>query len=201
MINVATFSFDWMYVIYPIVLFVLFVGLRLILAKMRKKTDDELQRLLFILNNLYLYEELLNNPRLGLLFTTSERELLRLNGYMALGTDDKIKQQFDLLNKIKLKPKLALDLYHKELTYYIDTVKYDKALDSYKKLKEILLKQKHKQAKKLLEEANLIISIYIHKDISLIPDLVDKAEKTNHLLVKGVIYYRLAKLSYFAKRL
>lgn len=201
MMILASFVFDFMYVIYPIILFILFIGLRIVLVKMRKKTDLELQRLLFKLRNLFLYEELLNNPRLGLLFTKTEKEFLRLNGYMALGSDEKIIKQFDMLSKLKLKPKLALDLYHKEMTYYIDAVKYDKALISYNKLKKILLKQKQEQAKKLLEEADLIVSIYIKKDITLIPLLIEKEKHTDHMLMKGVIYYRLAKLSYFAKKL
>lgn len=200
MMILASFVFDWIYIAYPILLFILFVGLRLILINMRKKTDLELQRLLFKLRNLFLYEELLNNPRLGLLFTKTEREFLRLNGYMALGSDEKIIKQFTKLSEQKLKPKLTLDLYHKELTYYIDAVKYNQALNSYAKLKDILLKQKHEQAKNLLEEADLIVSIYIHKDISLIPRLIEQAEKTDNMLMKGVIYYRLAKLSYFAKK-
>lgn len=201
MIILASFVFDWMYVIYPVILFILFIGLRIILIQMRKKTDLELQRLLYQLKNLFLYEELLKNPRLGLLFTKTEREMLKLNGYMALGSDHMIIKQFSILSNLKLKPKLALDLYHKEFTYYIDAKKYEKALASYHKLKEILSKQKHNHAKTLLEEADLIVSIYIKKDISLIPLLIEKAEKTDHMLVKGVIYYRLAKLSYFAKRL
>ena len=200
MMILASFAFEWIYVIYPVILFILFVGIRVILNKMRQKTDLELQRLLYQLNNLYLYNELLDNPRLGLLFTKTEREFLRLNGYMTLGKDDDIKKQFKMLSSLKLRPRLALDLYHKELTYYIDTQKYDLALISYNNLRSILVKQKKEQAKKLLEEADLIVQIYIHKDISLIPLLLDKAEKTEHMLIKGVLYYRLAKLSYFAKK-
>lgn len=197
----ASFVFEWIYIIYPVILFILFMGTRLILVKMRRKTDLELQRILFRMKNLFLYEELLKNPRLGLLFTRTEREFLKLNGYMVLGTNNQIVHQFDLLNHQKLSPKMALDLYHKQMTYYIDSVQYEEALISYHKLRDLLIKQKHDQAKKILEEADLIVQIYIHHDPSVMDVLIRQLDQTSNELIKGVIYYRLAKLSYYAKRM
>ncbi len=199
MILVA-FVFDWVYIVYPVILFILFIGLRYLLHKMRKKTDLELQRLLFRVKNLFLYEELLNNPRLKLLFTKTELAFLRLNGYMVLGTNEQIVNQFLFLDHLSLRPKMALDLYHKQMTYYIDSVQYEQALVSYKKLRDILLKEKHEQAKKILEEADLIIKIYIHHDTTVMDVLKIKLEQTKNTLMQGVIYYRLAKLSYYQKR-
>lgn len=196
----ASFVFDWIYIIYPLTLFFIFISVRIFLITLRKKTDQELQRLLFVLNNLYLFEELLNNKRLNFLFTQSEKEMLRLNGFIALGTHQQVIGQFDYLSKMKLKSKLALELYHKEMTYYIETSSYDKALKSYEKLKNILAHQKHEQAKKILDEAEMIINIYIHHDITLVDHLILLEKETSNQLMKGVIYYRLAKLSYFAKR-
>jgi tetratricopeptide (TPR) repeat protein len=200
MIILASFVFDWMYVIYPVILFMLFIGVRFFLVHARRKTDHELQRLLFIEGNLFLYDELLKNKRLNLFFTQAEKDLLRLNGYMALGTQQQIKHQLDVLNQKTLKPKLALELYHKEMTYYIEITSYKQALESYEKLQSLLKNKKSEAAKKIMIEAKWIIDIYVHHDLSRMDELIELEKQTEHQLLKGVILYRLAKLSYFAKK-
>jgi len=192
-----TSFFDWYYVIYTIVLFLLLFITRMILVFLRKKTDQELERLLFADCNLFLYETLLNNRRLRLIYTNIQIEILKLNGFMALGTDEQVSKQLDHVYRLKLNHRQMLDFHHKRFTYFIEIGRYKEALISFESLKNILEKEKNSQAGIMLEEASLIVDIYIHHNTSLIPTLLESANQTQHPIMKGIFYFRIAKLYYY----
>lgn len=198
--DVFGYNIDALVLIYPVILFLLFVGYRYILLKIRKKTDAQLNHLLYETEQFDLYQLLLTNKRLKWVYSKNEFELLKLNGFMAESDDVKIILQIKALDQINLNPKLKLDFMSKRFTYFVEIGKEKEANLSYKALVDLLKMKKHPEAKKILVEADTVLQIYIKKDVKLIPELIKKADTEKNSIVQGVIYFRIAKLYYFDKK-
>lgn len=199
MIFAANFKFEPIYLIYPVILFGIFIGVRLFLFTVKKKTTLELQDLLYRKGQLFLYLELLKNKRLRIAFSKVELKLLKLEGLLALGTDEEVENIISELDNTKLKKKYKLDFLNKRFAYYVEKNNKKEAKKTYDDLEFLLAKNKHSEARKILKEAKRVLDIYINRDTSLINTLIIEAKETENQVVRGVNYYRIAKLYYFSK--
>ncbi len=199
MILSINFKFEPIYLIYPVILFGIFIGVRLFLNTIKKKTTLELQDLLYRKRQLFLYLELLNNKRLRIAFSKAELKLLKLEGLLALGSDEEVENIINELDNTKLKKRYKLDFLNKRFTYFVEKNNKKEAKKTYEDLHHLLEKNKHAEAKKILKEAKRILDIYINRDTSLINTLLVEAKETENQVVKGITYYRVAKLYYFLK--
>ena len=198
MILAIDFKFEPIYLIYPIILFGIFIGVRIFLFNVKKKTTLELQDLLYKKGQLFLYLELLKNKRLRIAFSKVELKLLKLEGVLALGTDEEVVSVISELDNTKLKKKYKLEFLNKRFAYYVEKNNKKEAKKTYEYLEFILAKNKHSEAKKILKEAKRVLDIYINRDTSLINELIIEAKETENKVVRGINYYRVAKLYYFS---
>lgn len=199
-LNIFGLEFEPILIVYPIVIFVLFVGLRFFLLNIKKHTDRQLNSLLYETQQFNDYQLLLTNKRLKWVFSNQELGILKLNGYMVESDDFKILAQIKVLDKMKLKPRQRLEFLSKRFTYFVELGRKKDAVESYNAIAKILKTSKHAEATKIMDEATTVLKIYIHKDTRILPELIQKSKNESNLIVQGVIYFRIAKLYYFLKK-
>lgn len=192
-----TIEFQWLYLIYGLVIFLIFVGVRFVLNIIRKRTLNELDILLYQRQNFYLYHELLNNKRLKWIFTKNTIAIMNLKGYLLAGDEELINQTIKELDQRKLEPYEKLDYYQKRFSYFVSKNNQEEASQSLEHLKK-LFKKKNEKTQAIIDEAELIYHIYLLHDTSLIPTLIDKANNQSDPIMRGITEYRLAKLYYYA---
>jgi len=175
-----------------------FLLIRLLLYA-RRVAEDELARLKRSNISMYL-ERLENNRYLSLVFRKPVLLLMRLEGYMKIGDDEKIRQLIKQLDNIKLQPRDRVDFLQKRMSYFVSAGEETEARASYKRLADYLRSVKADEVetyRSMLSEGEEIIKVYLDKDISYIPKLAEKAGKTEHPVLRGIMYYRLAKLEHY----
>lgn len=185
-------NFEWLYILYALIIFLIFIGVRFILHYLRKNTVKHLNELLYIQENYFLYNELLSKKRLRLIFRKELIDIFRLNGYLHEGHSDKILEMIAKLDQAKLEPYEKLEYYQKRFSYFVEQNNKEEAKKSLRLLKSIF-----KKDNEVIKEAELIYNIYILHDTSLIPELMEKAKNTKDKVMKGITQYRIAKLYYY----
>lgn len=145
-------------------------------------------------------ERLEHNKRLRLLFRKPLLELWRLDAYMALGDVEHVEASMQKLNKMRLEPKDKLEFYQKSLSFYAGEGNAAEARAARDRLKAFLKQmgaEKISPYAEILDEADLILGIYIDHNTVLIQKLIGRAAHTKNELMRGVTQYRIAKLAYF----
>jgi len=201
MINVIStfFAGNWHWIlVFAIMAVVVFLLLRL-QVMLRDHMAKTIHTLLVRDPRLCL-ERLENNRRLKWLYRKPVLLLWKLDCYLALGEDGKARQTIGLLRDTKLEPLDKLELYQKEISFFATSGDGERAKKACADLKAFLKeagadKEKHYAA--ILDEAELIIGVYVDHNVSLIKKLVGRAEHTKNDVMRGVIQYRIAKLSWF----
>lgn len=145
-------------------------------------------------------ERLERNWRLKWLFRKPILLLWKLDCFMALGEDGRARQTIGLLRKAKLEPMDKLELYQKEISFFATSGDGERAKKACADLKDFLKeagadKEKHYAA--IMEEAEIIIGVYVDHNTGLIKKLVGRAEHTKHDIMRGITQFRIAKLAWF----
>ncbi len=186
------------HLIYFLVVLVVTMGLFIGFNYLRRQTTKKLQDLLYKEENFFLYEELLKNKRLKLIFKKGRIELFRLNGYLAQGKNKEIKESIAKLNILKLNRYERLDFIMKKFSFFVSIQDKKASKEALEALRAHLKNSKTKILKDQLAEAELVYAIYLKKDTNLISVLLEKAKTQTNPYMKGVTYFRVAKLFYFA---
>ena len=145
-------------------------------------------------------ERLENNRRLGWLFRKPILQLWKLDCFLALGEDGKARQTIAGLRKMKLEPRDKLELYQKEVSFFALSGDGDRAKQARDDLKTFLKEagaDKEKQYAEIMEEADLIVGVYIEHNVGLIKKLTGRAEHTKNDIMRGITQFRIAKLAWF----
>lgn len=145
-------------------------------------------------------ERLENNRRLKWLYRKSILLLWKLDCYLALGEDGKARQTIELLRKAKLEPMDKLELYQKEISFFATSGDGERAKKACADLKAFLKEagaDKEKHYASILEEAELIIGVYVDHNTGLIRKLIGRAEHTKNDIMRGITQFRVAKLAWF----
>lgn len=145
-------------------------------------------------------ERLENNRRLKWLFRKPVLLLWKLDCHMALGEDGKARQTIRLLRDTKLEPMDKLELYQKEISFFStsgDGAGAKKARDDLKSFLKEAGADKEKHYAAILDEAEIIIGVYVDHNVGLIKKLVGRAEHTKNDIMRGITQYRIAKLAWF----
>lgn len=195
----ALFSASWYWILIFAVMAVLVFFLLQFQAAMREHMTGTIEALLRQNPRLCL-ERLEHNRRLKLLFRKPVMELWRLDAYMALGEDDKARQTISGLRGMKLEPRDKLELYQKELSFYASCGEGELAKKARDDLKAFLKEagaDKEKTYAAILDEADIIIGVYVDHDTGLLKKLVGRAEHTKNDVIRGITQYRIAKLAWF----
>lgn len=145
-------------------------------------------------------ERLENNRRLKWLFRKPVLLLWKLDCYMSLGEDGKARYTIDLLRDTKLEPMDKVELYQKEISFFVTSGDGDRAKKSHEDLKAFLKEagaSKEKKYAAILDEAEMIIGVYVDHNTGLIKKLIGRAEHTKNDIMRGIIQFRIAKLAWF----
>lgn len=165
----------------------------------RRQTEQELNRLFQSDIDLYL-ERLEHNKRLNYIFRKPLMLLMKLDGYLKTGNDGAIRAIIKELDGMRLEPRDKVEYYQKRMSFFVSVGEADEAKQSFEKLKAYLHSVKADEEDRysaLLAEGEEIIRVYLDKDVSCMNALRKKAEHTEHPVLRGVMYFRLAKLAHF----
>ena len=182
-----------------LLMILVFIALYL-LSLARAQSERELRALLRRDPRLYI-ERLENNRRLKLVFRPAVLLLYKLEGYMSLNDDGKCRELIAKLDGMKLQPRDRLQFYQTKLSFYAYAGDGDQAKATLTQLEDFLHKSganEVDQYKKLLRQARQIVAVYVDKDISMLPKLQRQAAATKDGADRGLLQFRIAKLSHYA---
>ena len=171
-----------------------------LLSLARAQSERELRALLRRDPRLYI-ERLENNRRLKLVFRPAVLLLYKLEGYMSLNDDGKCRELIAKLDGMKLQPRDRLQFYQTKLSFYAYAGDGEQAKATLTQLEDFLHKSgadEVDQYKKLLRQARQIVAVYVDKDISMLPKLQRQAAATKDGADRGLLQFRIAKLSHYA---
>lgn len=195
----AFFSGSWYWLLVFAVMAVIVFFLLRLQVSLREHMAQTIQNLLRQDPALCL-ERLENNRRLRWLYRKPLLLLWKLDCYMSLGEDGKARQTIVTLRKHKLEPRDKLELYQKELSFFATSGDGDRAKRARDDLRALLKDSgadKEKTYASILEEADIIIGVYIDHNVGLIKKLIGRAEHTKNDIMRGITQYRIAKLAWF----
>ena len=193
------FSNAW----YWLLIFAVTAGLVFALLRLQAFLRDQMARTIETLLRQdpgLCLERLEHNRRLKLLFRRPVLELWKLDACMALGEDGKARQIIDGLRRSKLEPRDKLELYQKEISFFAASGDGERAKQARDDLKAFLKEvgaDKEKAYAAILDEADLIIGVYVEHNTGLIKKLTGRAEHTKNDIMRGITQYRIAKLAWF----
>lgn len=182
-----------------LLMILVFIALYL-LSLARAQSERELRALLRRDPRLYI-ERLENNRRLKLVFRPAVLLLYKLEGYMSLNDDGKCRELIARLDGMKLQPRDRLQFYQTKLSFYAYAGDGEQAKATLTQLEDFLHKSgadEVDQYKKLLRQARQIVAVYVDKDISMLPKLQRQAAATKDGADRGLLQFRIAKLSHYA---
>lgn len=182
-----------------LLMILVFIALYL-LSLARTQSERELRALLQHDPRLYI-ERLENNRRLKLVFRPAVLLLYKLEGYMSLNDDGKCRELIAKLDGMKLQPRDRLQFYQTKLSFYAYAGDGGQAKATLTQLEDFLHKSgadEVDQYKKLLRQARQIVAVYVDKDISMLPKLQRQAAATKDGADRGLLQFRIAKLSHYA---
>ena len=182
-----------------LLMILVFIALYL-LSLARAQSERELRALLRRDPRLYI-ERLENNRRLKLVFRPAVLLLYKLEGYMSLNDDGKCRELIAKLDGMKLQPRDRLQFYQTKLSFYAYAGDGEQAKTTLTQLEDFLHKSgadEVDQYKKLLRQARQIVAVYVDKDISMLPKLQRQAAATKDGADRGLLQFRIAKLSHYA---
>lgn len=182
-----------------LLMILVFIALYL-LSLARAQSERELRALLRRDPRLYI-ERLENNRRLKLVFRPAVLLLYKLEGYMSLNDDGKCRELIAKLDGMKLQPRDRLQFYQTKLSFYAYAGDGEQAKATLTQLEDFLHKSgadEVVQYKKLLRQARQIVAVYVDKDISMLPKLQRQAAATKDGADRGLLQFRIAKLSHYA---
>ena len=175
-----------------------FVLLQL-LVRTRHNAEAELEKLFRTDTDLYL-ERLENNRLLGMIFRKPILLLFKFDGYLKTGEDERIRELIKELDAMKLEPRDKVEYYQKRMSFFVSAGEADEARWSLDKLSDFIRSVKAdevEQYRAIISEGQEIVRVYLDRDVSYMGELIRKAEKTEHPILRGVMYFRLAKLAHF----
>lgn len=170
-----------------------------VLQHARLQSEETLKQLLASDVDLYL-ERLENNRRLKLIYRKPILLLYRLDGYLQKGDDEKALAVIRQLDAMKLEPRDKVEFYQKRMSFFVSVGDEKEARASLERLRNFLCSvqaDKVDKYKTILDEGNEIVRVYLDKDVSYMDELLEKAKRTEHPVLRGVMYFRLAKLAWF----
>ena len=183
-------------VIYLLILIAIAICFIVILNAMQKFVLKHLSVTLFQQNAPELYQEMLKSKRLRLVLRRSTLTLLELEGYYYIRDEDRAQQTATILENMKLSSSEQFTFYQKALCFSVSLGKVNDSTEYLQKLENLLKNQTNPKFIAILEDARLLVGVYINKDVSLLPEL-ERLEKQQTGTQKGLTQYRMAKLYYY----
>lgn len=124
---------------------------------------------------------------------------MKYNYYLEEDRYQEAKEKFDELKDIKTNNNNKLSLYLSMFNKAIEHKDQEFAISIKNKLIDIVNKNPDNKAKVIKGEIEQLDKIYLKKDISILPDLIETFDQAENDEVKSLLAYRIAKLYHYAK--
>jgi len=163
----------------------------------RRTVYIKLYKLINVDGNVKEYLRLLEDKFVKLSLSRKEILAFKFDGLLASGNYTEIEQIIKQLDVAILSKRDRIIYYQKRLYYFIKQRNIQEAEKSLKLLRNSLeMTGSDSKTISMREQAELMFDVYIRKDISRIPELVELERSQEDTTKKGLTQYFLAKLYY-----
>lgn len=163
----------------------------------RRAVYIKLYKLINVDGNVKEYLRLLEDKFVKLSLSRKEILAFKFDGLLASGNYTEIEQIIKQLDVAILSKRDRILYYQKRLYYFIKQRNIQEAEKSLKLLRNSLeMTGSDSKTISMREQAELMFDVYIRKDISRIPELVELERSQEDTTKKGLTQYFLAKLYY-----
>jgi len=163
----------------------------------RRTVYIKLYKLINVDGNVKEYLRLLEDKFVKLSLSRKEILAFKFDGLLASGNYNEIEQIIKQLDVAILSKRDRILYYQKRLYYFIKRRNIQEAEKSLKLLRNSLeMTGSDSKTISMREQAELMFDVYIRKDISRIPELVELERSQEDTTKKGLTQYFLAKLYY-----
>lgn len=185
-------------VVYLLILVAISMLLLFLMRALQRSALQELSRTLYEQGDEQRYLQMLDSKRLSVVLRRSTVALLRLDGHIYADDADGVWDSCAQLEGLRTKQAEKLNWYQKALAFAVSKGDKKRAKEYYGRLQTLLEKEKDPGLQAVLEDAKLLVGVYIDKNTRLVPKLekLAKEQEGNQL---GLTQYRLAKLYHFNK--
>lgn len=163
----------------------------------RRAVYIKLYKLINVDGNVKEYLRLLEDKFVKLSLSRKEILAFKFDGLLASGNYTEIEQIIKQLDVAILSKRDRIIYYQKRLYYFIKQRNIQEAEKSLKLLRNSLeMTGSDSKTISMREQAELMFDVYIRKDVSRIPELVELERSQEDTTKKGLTQYFLAKLYY-----
>ncbi len=163
----------------------------------RRTVYIKLYKLINVDGNVKEYLRLLEDKFVKLSLSRKEILAFKFDGLLATGNYTEIEQIIKQLDVAILSKRDRIIYYQKRLYYFIKQRNIQEAEKSLKLLRNSLeMTGSDSKTIAMREQAELMFDVYIRKDVSRIPGLVELERSQEDTTKKGLTQYFLAKLYY-----
>lgn len=163
----------------------------------RRAVYIKLYKLINVDGNVKEYLRLLEDKFVKLSLSRKEILAFKFDGLLASGDYTEIEQIIKQLDVAMLSKRDRIIYYQKRLYYFIMQRNIQEAEKSLKLLRNSLeMTGSDSKTISMREQAELMFDVYIRKDTSRIPELVELERIQEDMTTKGLTQYLLAKLYY-----
>jgi len=181
---------------------VIVIVLRYFIVNARDYSDKMISRLVKT-DPTQALERLDNNKLFKIVFRKQLLNLYKLDCYMALGKTDDAYKTIEKLSTFKLNDHDNYEFLTKSFSFYLTNNYGEEAKTTFETTKNFLIKKKIDEKEpynKILKDMEILVGVYVDKDIKLIDKLKELENKETKKHDKGLLEYRLAKLYHFANK-
>ena len=168
----------------------------------QKKVQGDLLKKLYVYKANHDQEGFMNtldSSYTRFVFSKFTIEFMKLNYYLDHHDYLQAKEQFKKFNNMKLNDRNAIALNTRMFNGALEAKDVTLASNIKKVLMPILEKQKEENYKLIYGEIEQLDKIYIQKDVSIIPDLLEVLDVCKDDNIKSLLCFRLAKLYHYQK--
>ena len=181
------------YQFYLLIVPILIIVLLLQLDRLRKHTASSLQEVLYISENPGLYFQLLENPHLKFLFTSTALMKFQLDGFIY---EDDMPKVVELENQLRNAHPAKGDRMEMEtalLSYWCRKNNRSEAEKALAQIDLLYANVRKPVNQEIQKDAHRIYRIYIEHDLTIVPELKELAAQQEGGQ-KAVTLFRIAKL-------
>lgn len=142
--------------------------------------------------------DLLESPGCKLIFSAATRTIMGLNLLARRGRTEEALLAYTTLETMRVKPTDKIAAAQMLFPLLIEGQHYDRAQELYKSVAPQMKASTSPEIQMLKLDMEQVLAIYLHHDISLIPDLETLLEAAPDSQVAATYQYRLAMLHTFA---
>ena len=172
---------------------VLLLIIMLILQVNNRRLLQDLSKTLYQEQDADKFLQMLNSTKAKILLKKKTRLFTSIDGYALQDDGEKIEEVFTALENKRISYGNKIGLYQKEVQYFTQAKKFDKAIKANDTLQSLGGKINDKSMTAILEESQTLIEIYVNKNGNYAKIMSTKGDEAKQSMLKGLYYYRAAK--------